>query len=60
MKYTLAFIIGLVCGVALLAQTQRVAFASEIHCFEQAEKTGSDNSKACEKESDWLELVQAL
>lgn len=60
MKYILVFLIGLVCGVALLAQTQRVAFASEIACFQQADKTGSDKFKACEKESDWLETVQML
>lgn len=60
MKYILAFIVGLVCGAALLTQVQRTAFAAEIHCFEQANKTGSDKFKACERESDWLELVQML
>lgn len=60
MRYILVFFVGLVCGVALLAQVQRTAFAAEIHCFEQAEKTGSDKFKACEKESDLVELVQML
>lgn len=60
MKYILVFFVGLVCGVALLAQTQRAAFAAEIACFQQAEKTGSDKFKACEAESDWFETVQML
>lgn len=60
MKYILVFLIGLVCGVALLAQTQRTAFAVEIACFQQTNKTGSDKLKVCEKESDWLEFVQML
>lgn len=60
MKYILVFLVGLVYGVALLAQTQRVAFAAEIACFQQAEKTGSDKFKACEAESNWLEAVQML
>lgn len=60
MKYILVFLAGLVCGVALLAQTQRAAFAAENACFQQAEKTGSDKFKACEKESDWFETVQML
>lgn len=60
MKYILAFLVGLVCGVALLAQTQRTAFAAEIACFEQAEKTSSDKLKTCEQESEWRETVQML
>lgn len=60
MKYILVFLVGLVCGAALLAQVQRTAFAAEITCFQQAEKTGSDKLKACEAESDWLETVQML
>lgn len=60
MKYILAFVVGIICGVALLAQVQRTAFASEITCFQQAEKTGSDKFKACEAESNWFETVQML
>lgn len=60
MKFILVFLVGLVCGMALLAQTQRTAFAAEIACFQQAEKTGSNKFKVCEAESDWLELVQML
>lgn len=60
MKYILVFVVGIVCGMALLAQTQRTAFTAEIACFQQAEKTDSDKLKACERESDWFETVQML
>lgn len=60
MKCILVFFVGLVCGAALLAQTQRAAFASEMRCFATADKTSSDKFKACEAESDWLEFVQML
>lgn len=62
-KLSLAFLVGVVCGGAILLQVQRTAFAAEIACLEQSAKIGytqQQANKACEKESDLVELVQML
>jgi hypothetical protein len=63
LKLSLAFLVGLVCGGAVLLQSQRAAFAAEIACIEQANKIGytqQQTNKACEKESDLVEFLQML
>lgn len=63
LKLSLTFLVGVVCGIALLLQTQRTAFAAEIACLEQSTKIGytqQQANKACEKESDLVEWVQML
>lgn len=60
MKYILVFLAGLVCGMGLLLQVQRTAFAAEIQCLNAAERNGTLTKQSCKAESDWLEFVQML
>lgn len=63
LKLSLAFLVGVVCGCAILLQAQRTAFAAEIACLEQTAKIGytqKQANKACEKEGDLVEFLQML
>ena len=56
-KFSLAFLVGLVCGMALLLQVQDVAADVEQQCIVTAKKAGSDANKACKNETRLVEWV---
>lgn len=57
MKYILVFLVGLVCGVALLAQAQNVAYQIEADCLNAAQRNGTLTKQSCKQESAWLEKI---
>lgn len=57
MKYTLAFLVGLVCGIAILLQTQNAAYQIEADCLNAAQHNGTLTKQSCKQESAWLEKI---
>lgn len=57
MKYILVFLVGLVCGIAILLQTQNAAYQIEADCLNAAQHTGTLTKQSCKQESAWLEKI---
>ena len=57
MKYILAFVIGLVCGMAILLQAQKTAYQVEADCLNAAQHNGTLTKQSCKQESAWLEKI---
>lgn len=57
LKLSLAFLVGSVCGIALLLHVQGVAADVEQQCIVTAKKTGDDANKACKIETQWVEFT---
>ena len=57
MKYILAFVVGIVCGIAILLQTQNAAYQIEADCLNAAQHNGTLTKQSCKQESAWLEKI---
>lgn len=57
MKFTLVFLIGIVCGVATLLQAQNVAYQVETDCLNDAQHNGTLTKSSCKQESAWIEKI---
>lgn len=57
MKFILVFLAGIVCGIAILLQTQNAAYQIEADCLNAAEHNGTLTKQSCKKESAWLDFV---
>lgn len=57
MKYILVFLVGLVCGIAILLQTQNAAYQIEADCLNAAQHNGTLTKQSCKQESAWLEKI---
>lgn len=57
MKYILAFVVGLVCGAAILLQAQSAAYQIEADCLNDAQRNGTLAKQSCKQESAWIEKI---
>lgn len=57
MKYILVYVVGLVCGIAILLQAQNTAYQIEADCLNAAQHNGTLTKQSCKQESAWLEKI---
>ena len=57
MNYILVFLFGIVCGIAILLQTQDAAYQIEADCLNDAQHTGTLTKQSCKQESAWIEKI---
>lgn len=57
MRYILVFFAGLVCGIAILLQTQNAAYQIEAECLSAEQHNGTLTKQSCKQESAWLEKI---
>lgn len=57
MKYILVYLVGLVCGIAILLLAQDTAYQVEADCLKAAKHNGTLTKQSCKKESAWLEKI---
>ena len=57
MKYILAFLVGLVCGMVFLLQAQDAAYQIEADCLNAAQHNGTLTKQSCKQESAWIEKI---
>lgn len=57
MKYILAFLVGIVCGMVFLLQAQDAAYQIEADCLNAAKHNGTLTKQSCKQESAWLEKI---
>lgn len=57
MNYILVFLFGIVCGIAILLQTQNAAYQIEADCLNAAQHNGTLTKQSCKQESEWLDFV---
>lgn len=57
MKYILAFLVGIVCGMVFLLQAQDAAYQIEADCLNAAQHNGTLTKQSCKQESDWIEKI---